>query len=206
MSGDTLLQLFVLVQVFLIGLLATIVVRHGYFHSRSSKKQPEAPTLEPNMEPISPELKAGLAESSKKQFEEVLNHTSEQLRKDLEITTQHINNLVMRVATEIVSGELEKYRTEFTELHKQAATGMGGIREELDKHRAELEDKLAKEIEAEKQKLVKQIDTKLGDAVASFLVETLQHNVDLGSQSQYLVSMLEEHKADFKKEIADESS
>jgi len=41
--------------------------------------------------------------------------------------------------------------------------------------------------------------------VASFLTETLQHNVDLGAQSAYLTAMLEEHKADFAKEVADES-
>ena len=58
---------------------------------------------------------------------------------------------------------------------------------------------------AEKQRLLQQIDTKLADAVASFLMETLQHNVDLGAQSAYLTAMLEEHKTDFAKELSDES-
>jgi hypothetical protein len=53
--------------------------------------------------------------------------------------------------------------------------------------------------------LVKQLATEMADAVGSFLQEALQHNIDLGEQSAYLVSVLEEHKADFIKEVADEA-
>jgi hypothetical protein len=205
MSGDLIPQLFVLLQVFLIGLLAAIVVRYGYVHFRPRKNQPPAPSLAPKEETLSAEAKAQLAKESQEDFHEALTHSVQKLSQDLEVTTQHINNLVMRVATEIVSGELEKYRAEFTELHKQAVADMGGINDELAKQRAEMEAKLASEVEAEKQRLVKQLDTKLGDAVASFLLDTLQHNVDLGNQQQYLVSLLEENKAEFVKEMADES-
>ena len=207
MSGDSLLQIFVLVQVFLIGFLATIVFRHGYFHIRPRRdQQPKtAPPPTDQSDTLPVELKAKMVRSSQEHFQQALEQSFEQLRKDLEVTSQHINNLVMRVATEIVSGELEKYRTEFGELHKQAAADMGSIKDQLTKHRTELESKLEQEVQAEKQKLIKQMDDKLGDAVASFLLETLQHNVDLGNQNQYLISMLEEHKADLIKEVSDES-
>ena len=74
------------------------------------------------------------------------------------------------------------------------------------KHQAELKAKMATEIEAEKQQLIKQTDTKLADAVASFLTETLGRNIDLGNQTEYLVSLLEEHKAEFIKEVGDEAA
>jgi predicted metal-dependent hydrolase len=186
--------------------LATIVLRHGYIHIWPRRRQAEAPPEEATEGAVLPEeLKQQLVMSSQRNFESTLNQSVEKLHKDLQVTTEHINNLVMRVATEIVSGELEKYRNEFQQLHQQAASDMNGISDEITKHKAELEAKLAQEAEAEKQKLAKQLDTKLGDAVASFLLETLQHNVDLGNQNQYLISMLEEHKADFKKEVTDES-
>jgi hypothetical protein len=184
-----------------------LVGRHGYTHirSRKGKNEDEALTQQPQSYVLPQALKDQLVLSSQKHFEEVLNQSFEKMHKDLEVTTQHVNNLVIRLASEIVSGELEKYRTEFTHLSQKASADMNGIREELAKHRQELETQLAKEVDAEKQKLLKQIDTKLGDAMASFLLESLQHNVDLGNQSQYLVSMLEEHKADFKKEVGDET-
>jgi len=73
------------------------------------------------------------------------------------------------------------------------------------KKQAELEAKLKEEIAAEKKQLVQQLDTKLSDAVASFLLETMQHEVDLGSQSAYLTKMLDEHKAELIKELMDEA-
>ena len=62
----------------------------------------------------------------------------------------------------------------------------------------------AAELEAQKAQLIAQIDTKLADSVVAFLVETLQHDVDLGAQTQYLTKMLDEHKADFSGKVKDE--
>jgi uncharacterized protein YjbJ (UPF0337 family) len=131
----------------------------------------------------------------------VLNHSVDLLQHDLESTSEQINGLVKRFAGEIVGDEMERYRSELTKLHKQAETDMGSIKQAISGHQAEIEAKMAQELAAEKQRLISQIDTKLSDAVGSFLIETLQHNVDLGNQSDYLVALLEEHKAEFKQEV-----
>ena len=65
-------------------------------------------------------------------------------------------------------------------------------------------EKMQAELEAQKAQLIAQIDTKLADSVVAFLVETLQHDVDLGAQTQYLTKMLDEHKADFSGKVKDE--
>ena len=56
------------------------------------------------------------------------------------------------------------------------------------------------------EQIIGQLDTKIADGIASFLVETLQHNVDLGAQTAYLTAQLEEHKADLIREIAGSES
>ena len=56
---------------------------------------------------------------------------------------------------------------------------------------------------AEKKQIMARIDTKLSDSVASFLLETLGHEVDLGAQQTYLTKMLEEHKDDFKRSLSE---
>ncbi len=135
----------------------------------------------------------------------MFNHSVGQLQQDLTDTSQQINTLIKRLATDVVSSELEHYRTDLEKLHEQADKDITGIKNQIDGHQAELKDRVAQELEDEKQRLIKQIDTKLADAVGSFLLETLQHNVDLGSQSDYLIAVLEEHKADFIKEVSDET-
>jgi F0F1-type ATP synthase membrane subunit b/b' len=205
MTGNTLLQIFLFLQIFLIGMLATVAVQHAREHYKLQRK-PEAPKPTPlSHEHIPPVVREKMIQTSQHQFQAVLNQSALDLQHDLKESSAKINNLVNKLATGIVAAEMERYQEELSRLHSQANTEMGGIRTEIAKHEAELKAKLAQEIEAEKQRLIKQIDTKLADAVGSFLVETLQHNIDLGSQSSYLIAMLEEHKADFVKGVADET-
>ena len=67
---------------------------------------------------------------------------------------------------------------------------------------AELEARLEAEMLKRRDAYVAQLDTKLSDAVAAFLADTLGHNVDLGAQTSYLVSQLEAHKDELIKEVS----
>ena len=205
MTSITFLQIFLLVDFFIIGMLSMTAIRHAYAHFRPAKHEPEKPHSSPASEGLPPAVKEQLIKASEAQFQAILKQSTEALHKDLGTTTNWINTLVRRLATDIVGTELERYRLELVRLQKQAATDLGGIKEAMAGHEDELKAKAAEALEAEKQRLIKQIDTKLGDAVASFLAETLQHNVDLGGQSAYLMTLLEEHKADFVQEVADEA-
>lgn len=68
-----------------------------------------------------------------------------------------------------------------------------------EKKRAELESQLEQEIAARREHYLKRIDTNFSETIAAFLTETLGHDVDLGAQKQYLLSVLEEHKEELKK-------
>lgn len=83
----------------------------------------------------------------------------------------------------LLEAELAKAQTKQTELYTQ------------------MEAKLTEEMAAKKQFLSSQLDTKLADAIGSFLTETLGKNVDLGAQTSYLTAMLEEHKDELKQEV-----
>ncbi len=196
--GTIFFQIFILFDVFIAGVLAALAVRHAYAHFRPQVHEAEKPQ-------ISTAVRERLLRSSEAKFQKVLDHSVEDLGRDLESSTDQINDLIKRFAGEIVSDELERYRAELAKLHKRAEADMGGIKQAVAGHQQELEANLAKEMDIEKQRLIKQIDTKLGDAVASFLLETMQHNIDLGGQDAYLIAMLEEHKADFAREVTHEA-
>lgn len=187
------------------GVLATIAIRHAQAHYKPAKNENVKTKLPSSDEIIPTNIKAQLLKASQDQFQTVLQHSAVEFQKDLQTTAERINDLIKRLATVIVSDELERYRLDLTKLHNQAEVDISGIKKELGAHENELKAKLAQELESEKQRMIKQIDTKLSDAVGSFLVETLQHNIDLGSQTPYLVALLEEHKADFLKEVTDET-
>jgi F0F1-type ATP synthase membrane subunit b/b' len=204
MKLSTFLQLFLLFDVFLMGVLAATAVKHAYAHFRPPP-QPEKPHSPAQGAHLPAATREQLLQTAQTNFQKVLDHSAAQLEEDLETTAARLNKTLEQLGGVVIGNELERYRKELIQLRKQAETDMGGIRTEMEKHQAELKDKLAKEVAAEKQILLRQIDTKLADAVGSFLVETLQHNVDLGAQSSYLTALLEEHKDDFTKEVADEA-
>jgi len=208
MGLATFLYLFLLVDVFFIGMLAVVVIQHARAHFRPAKQKPKPAELlhtQPiSSDPLPAAVKEHLLQASRAQFEAAVSTSATQLHRNLDATAVQINRLVGQLGAKIIGDELQRYQNELSELRKQAETDMGEIRNEIVTHEAELKAKLAQEIEAEKQRLIQQIDTRLADAVASFLLETLQHNIDLGAQSAYLASMLEEHKADFVKEIRSE--
>ncbi len=227
MAGSTFLQLFLFLNVFLIGALAAIAVQHAYAHFRPHRQEPQKPRQAAQDSRLPAEVRQHLLQASQANFQAVLDRSASELRRDLQVTSAQLNKLLAELGGKIVGSEMERYRTQLDRLRQQAETAIGGAQTEIDRHQAELKAKLdeqhtahkaklAKEIVAEKQalilqmtteqqRLVRQIDTKLADAVASFLLETLQHNVDLGAQNAYLVSLLDEHKDEFKREVSNEA-
>jgi hypothetical protein len=201
MTTSTLLQILLFLQIFVLGVIAAAAVQYWRRHKAAAAHETAGRRPVEAEEGLSPAVKQRLIDESELKIQNSLNHTVTKLDHDLESSAIQINQLVNRLASDIVAGEMERYRMQLGKLHEHASTEMGTIRTEIAKHEDELKARIAQELAIEKQRLIKQLDTKLADAVASFLNETLQHNVDLGNQTAYLISMLEEHKAEFIKEV-----
>jgi hypothetical protein len=200
---NTFLLLFLLVDVFIAGALSAVAVRHAYAHFKPP--EPEVKKHVPMQNGhLPPSVREQLLAEAQANFQAVLDRSAGELRHDLSETTEQIKKLLDKQGAEAVKIELERYTAKLADLQKETLTDVGGLSEELRQHQADLKAKMAEEVAAEKQRLIDQIDTKLADAVASFLTETLQHNVDLGAQSAYLTATLEAHKADFTAKVRDE--
>lgn len=199
------LQAFLYFNVFLIGVLIVFAVQHAYAHFKPHEHDAERHVATPQNGHIPPALREQLIAAAQKQYQTVLTRAATELEKDLESTAAGIKQNVEKLGSETVGKELEHYKATIEALEKQTTDTISGMHQEISSHQEELKAKLTENVEAEKQRLVAQIDTKLADAVASFLSETLQHNVDLGAQAPYLISVLEEHKAELAKGITDEA-
>lgn len=211
---NSFLQVLLLINAFVIGAALATALHHAYAHYKSrTGKKPQSPPEQTVHLP--PDVREHLLETTKAHFQKIIDHSANELENDLKVTVNQLNTKLEKMATEIVNDEMKRYRMDLDQLRKQTEANISGAQTEINQHqsdlkdkidqrRKELEAKLEEEIATEKQTLTSHLDTKLADAVASFLGETLGHNVDLGSQNTYLVSMLEEHKAELIKEISDE--
>lgn len=198
------LVIFLLIDVFLAGVCVPFAVRHARAHF-GDKKQADKPPVPMQNGHLPPSVREHLLEEAQANFRHVLNTSAKELQQDLAATAEDIHKLVQKMGTEAVAGELQNYRARLAELQQKTEADMAGVRDAITAHQAELKAKLEADIAAEKERLLTQIDTKLADAVAAFLLDTLQHEVDLGAQQQYLTKMLEEHKEEFKKDLGDEN-
>lgn len=194
---STPLLIFLLVDVFLAGVIAATALRHALAHFRPDKHDAEKHRPVQPAGPLPPAMKARLLETAQADFQKVLAHSAMQLQRDLGATEARLSHKLESLGEQIVAKQMASYRAELDKLHEQTETVEKNIETDGVQHQAELKAKLEEDIAAEKQRLIQQIDTKLGDAVASFLLDTMQRNVDLGAQTSYILKTLEEHKADF---------
>lgn len=208
----TFLEAFLFINVFVIGGLLALAIQHAYFHYKH--KDENKKKSNPKDLPLA--AKKRLIKASEDKFQRVIDHSADQLENDLSAITGRVDQQVEKLSSDIIYDETRRYKAGLDDLRKQTELAMVSaqkeitdhqqqIKNEVAKQREEMESKLAEEIAAKKQQMITDIDTKLNDAVASFLVETLGHNVDLGAQSDYLIEMLEQHKAELKKGVSDEA-
>lgn len=207
MNQPTILQAFLLFDVFLIGALCAVAISHAYAHFHPTEiPQPDKPAhIPPPATHLPTTVRDHLIATAQANFETVLERATKQLTKDLDATEVRLARQLKHVSSDIADQEMERYHAELEHLREEATSASDNAQTELADHQADLKAKLEQEITAERERLLTQLDTRLGDAVASFLVDTLQHNVDLGAQSAYLMSALEEHKAELAQEIRNET-
>lgn len=212
----TFLQIFLITNVLIIGALAAIAIKHliAHFHPQPEEHRPVHNTDKGAKLPR--EVKEHLLKTAQVNFQNVLDHSATELQRDLKVTAVQLNRRLDKLGLQMINDEMKLYHTSLEELRKQAEANILSAQTEIDNHQAdikaklaerqaELETKMKQEVAEEKKLLIEQLDTKLADAVASFLTETLGHNVDLGAQGAYLTAMLDEHKKEIVKGVIDEN-
>lgn len=215
MSSE-LLQFILILNAFLIGAASTIALRHAYAHFKPHSHDNEKKhAVETNALKLPAAIKEELIARARTNYEKILEESASQLQLDLSKTAAQLNKQLDTLGHEIVTDEMKRYKASLEELQKNTEVSITATQDSLDQHHEDLKTAMAErqkellakmneEIAVEKDQLLAQIDTKLSDAAASFLIETMQHDVDLGAQVPYLTKMIEEHKDDFKKEVGHE--
>jgi hypothetical protein len=200
----TFFTLFLIINAFIVGGLLTLAIQHAYAHFRPHKEEKKAATVDHSAH-LPPAIREQLLANAQKKYQTMLDQSALDLQKDLGSTAHVLTTQLHKIGGKIVNDELDQYKNALRDMHVQADDAINGGRKDIEAYQAEMKTKLSDEVVAEKARLIAQIDTKLSDAVVSFLIETLQHDVDLGAQSAYLTKTLEQHKEEFKKGVSDEN-
>ena len=210
------LELFIYFNLFLAGIATAYAIRYGVVHFRGNKVRETLPTPQSHTEDLSDAARARMMHQAEASFRKIMEHAAGELQYDLKATSDAVSGKLHTVGEQIIDIEMKRYKDSLEQLRHTTESSIGAGAAEVTKHQAELkaalaqrqkelEEILQKDMEAEKARLVADLDKKLAGAVTAFLVETLGHNVDLGAQSTYLTETLEAHKAEMIKELKDGS-
>lgn len=197
------LQIFLYADVFIIGAVCSIAFRHAYahYHSHPDSKKEQPEHSRPKDPPLAKEIRERLLAESEIRYRRILDNSAEQLSKELSGTAEKINRTIEKIATDVSSREIDNLNQLFKQYQENAASQLSSSKEQTEAYENELKTKLQTELDKERQRLSELIDNKLSDIVMSFLTEAMQHEVDLGAQSDYLIKLLEQHKDEFKQAL-----
>lgn len=208
------LEIFLVVNALLIGVVATLAVQYGLAHRRSTKQ----PKPSQQNVPVPAAVRERIAKQAEENFQGIVNRSALQLQRDLGATGTQLNKLLEKFGSEVLDDEMRLFRDNVADIRANTQGALSGaqdqiavqqkaILESLATRQADLDTKLSQrqtELEAEleqsfatqKDALVTRLNEKMNDAVLAFLLETLGHEVDLGAQADYLVATLEANKAE----------
>lgn len=189
---------FLFVDVFIIGAVFAVASRHAYAHYRQPKAKTR-PTQDNNHLP--PEMRQHLLEQSSTRFEKVLDRAAVQLETELSKTGEKIDITVKRLAADILTKELDGLKSMYDRYEQAAGADLAKAKSETDSYHRQLQEKLEQAASGEKERLLALIDGQLADSLLSFISETLGQEVDLGSQTPYLMTQLESHKEEFRQAV-----
>lgn len=213
----TFLDIFLLVNAFLIGVVIALAVQYGLAHRRAEKN------LKADTNPVPKAVREKIAKQAEENFQGIVNRSALQLQSDLGTTGSHLNKLLEKFGAEVLDDEMKLFRDNVAQIRASTEGTLASAEEaitkqqsailqslatrqaELDKRMVEKQTQLETELQtsfaAQKEQLSTELNDKLSDAVNAFLLETLGHEVDLGAQSDYLVGVLEANKEQLVKGV-----
>jgi hypothetical protein len=134
-------------------------------------------------------------------YETKITEATQIFGTDLQATSGRLSEQVSRLTTQVIEEELEAYQKTLEEVRHVATEAMEQIREAVEHQRVELRQGMEAELAQEKQHLADKFDAKFGDVVSSYISESLGSGVDLGAQMQFILTSLESHKKEIRKDL-----
>jgi hypothetical protein len=182
-------------------LMLTLVVVIQSFQMRRVQKQQKAMMGQPKPIKINEPTQAELEAKIKAAYEAEIAKSTQTFGTDLQATSAKLSEQVSRLTTTVIEEELEAYQKTLEEVRKVAIQAMDQIHQAVEHQRVELRQGMEAELAEEKKLLADKFDAKIGDVVSSYISESLGSGVDLGAQMQFILTSLESHKEEIRKDL-----
>ena len=201
-GGDIALQKFLLVNVFVLGVVIAIAVMHARAHYR-----PDEPRVVKKNLPMLPhDVRQRIIDEAEDDYEKVLRRSAQAFEKDLESTTSHLSEQLGKIGNDIMDDEMHRYKQGLAELRGETEQAVGVASQEIAKHQTELRDKLARrqaEIEAKLTEGQAELEAQFAARTTELEQTFKQKQLEYASKQAELEAQLTQHQSELSAALKD---
>lgn len=183
--------------------LAVRVGNRGYDRQRvSTDDQDIGKAAEDDVEHIfNDAFREELRNRGRLHFEKIISENAMFLQQDLRLTTSQLNEYMKSEITRTLQEEFLKYEQSITDAKQLAIEALQKTNDVIDEQRAHLSEQLDAEVSKEKERLIMQFQTNMGNVVNHYIVSAIGNQIDLSDQLEYILNDLEANKAAILEDI-----
>lgn len=147
------------------------------------------------------EFREELRNRGRLHFEKVIGENAMFLQQDLRLTTSQINEYMKQEITKTLQEEFAKYEQSIEDAKRMAIESMQKTQAALEEERQILHEKLSKEVEAQRERLIKRFEENMGEIVNHYILDAIGNEIDLSDQLEYILGELEANKTQLVEDI-----
>jgi hypothetical protein len=140
------------------------------------------------------EFREELRNRGRLHFEKIIGENAMFLQQDLRLTTSQLNEYMKTEITQKLEEEFAKYEQSITDAKQMALDSISKTQEAIEQQRDLMGQQIMKQIEAEKQHLVKRFEENMADIVNHYVLAAIGDQIDLNDQLEFILSDIEANK------------
>jgi hypothetical protein len=163
--------------------------------SKKSATQVYTETAEQDVERIfNNEFREELRNRGRLHFEKIIGENAMFLQQDLRLTTSQLNEYMKQEITRTLQEEFAKYEESITDAKQLAIDSITKTQEVIEQQRSALSEQLQKQVDAEKENVLKRFDENMADIVNHYVLAAIGNQIDLSDQLEYILGDLDANK------------
>lgn len=140
------------------------------------------------------EFREELRNRGRLHFEKIIGENAMFLQQDLRLTTSQINEYMKQEITKTLQEEFAKYEQSIDDAKKMAIESIQKTQAALEDERQILRDKLEKEVDVQRDRLIKRFEENMGEIVNHYVLDAIGNEIDLSDQLEYILGELQANK------------
>lgn len=147
------------------------------------------------------EFRQELRNRGRLHLEKIITENAMFLQQDLRLTTSQLNEYMKSEITSTLQKEFSKYEESISDAKQLAIDSINKTTEAIEQQRQLMSKQLQEQVEAEKQRQLKNFNDNMADIVNHYVMAAIGNQIDLNDQLEYITGELLANKDEIMQDI-----